>query len=115
MPPPGSRRWQQATALVSLSAGGAMTGFSFAHGTAAEMTSPTRMPVNLMALEQAGQAGQAAQASDGALRAAIVNVAKYYLRMAQTKTPGRDGGAHLAAATAWTARTTASPAPRSPA
>ena len=42
--------WQQATALVSLSTCGAMTGFAFAHGTVDEMTSPTRIPVKLMAL-----------------------------------------------------------------
>ena len=36
--------WQQATALVSLSTCGAMTGFTFAHGTVAELTSPASMP-----------------------------------------------------------------------
>ena len=77
--------WQQATALVSLSTCGAMTGFAFAHGTVGDMTSPTRMPVHLLALKGQGQAG--VPASDGALRSAIVNVANYYLRMAQSKTP----------------------------
>ncbi len=33
-------RWQQATALVSLSTCGAMTGLSLAHGTVADLTSP---------------------------------------------------------------------------
>ena len=42
--------WQQATALVSLSTYGAMTGFTFAHGTVAELTSPASMPAHLMAL-----------------------------------------------------------------
>ena len=42
-------RWQQATALVSLSTAGAMTGFSFAHGSVADLTSPTGMPVKLLA------------------------------------------------------------------
>jgi hypothetical protein len=42
---------QQATALVSLSTCGAMTGFAFAHGTVGEMTSPTRMPVHLLAVD----------------------------------------------------------------
>ena len=45
-------RWQQATALVSLSTAGAMTGFSFAHGTVADLTAPTRMPVKLLALDK---------------------------------------------------------------
>ncbi len=76
--------WQQATALVSLSTCGAMTGFAFAHGTVDDMTSPTRMPVHLLALKKPAQA---LSASDSALRSAIVNVASYYLRMAQTKSP----------------------------
>jgi len=76
--------WQQATALVSLGAGGAITGFSFAPGAAADVASPTSMPVHLMALERAAQP---APADDVMLRTAIVNVANYYLKMAQTKTP----------------------------
>jgi flagellum-specific peptidoglycan hydrolase FlgJ len=77
-------RWQQATALVSLSTAGAMTGFSFAHGTVADLTAPTRMPVKLLALDK--PAGSA-EASDGALRSAIVKSAKYYLRLAQSRSP----------------------------
>jgi len=61
-----------------------MTGFAFAHGTVDDMTSPTRMPVHLMALEKPARP---VSASDSALRSAIVNVANYYLRMAQTKSP----------------------------
>ena len=76
--------WQQATALVSLSTCGAMTGFAFAHGTVDDMTSPTRMPVHLMALTKPARP---VSASDSALRSAIVNVANYYLRMAQSKSP----------------------------
>ena len=76
--------WQQATALVSLSTCGAMTGFAFAHGTVDDMTSPTRMPVHLLALERPAKP---VSASDSALRSAVVNVANYYLRMAQTKSP----------------------------
>ena len=76
--------WQQATALVSLSTCGAMTGFAFAHGTVDDMTSPTRMPVHLLALKKPAKP---VSASDSALRSAIVNVANYYLRMAQTKSP----------------------------
>jgi len=79
--------WQQATALVSLSTCGAMTGFAFAHGTVDEMTSPTRMPVKLMALNKPAKPATPAQASDSALRSAIVKVARNYLRMAQSKSP----------------------------
>jgi flagellum-specific peptidoglycan hydrolase FlgJ len=80
--------WQQATALVSLSTCGAMTGFSFTHGTVAEMTSPTSMPVHLVDFSKpARPAAGSASAADGTLRSAIVNVANYYLRMAQTRTP----------------------------
>ena len=61
-----------------------MTGFAFAHGTVDDMTSPTRMPVHLMALKKPAKP---VSASDSALRSAIVNVANYYLRMAQTKSP----------------------------
>jgi flagellum-specific peptidoglycan hydrolase FlgJ len=76
--------WQQATALVSLSTCGAMTGFTFAHGTVADMTSPASMPLHLMALDKPASP---ASSSDSALRSAIVSVAKYYLQMAQSKTP----------------------------
>jgi flagellum-specific peptidoglycan hydrolase FlgJ len=91
--------WQRATALVSLSTCGAMTGFSFTHGTVADMTSPTSMPVHLLEFKKAARlasvsAAASASASDSAsdsadstLRSAIVNVASYYLRMAQSKTP----------------------------
>ena len=76
------------TALVSLSAGGAITGFSFVPQAAADISSPTSMPLNLVALKQSAQAAtDGAQESDAMLRTAIVNVADYYLRMAQTKTP----------------------------
>ncbi len=76
--------WQQATALVSLSTCGAMTGFTFAHGTVADMTSPTSMPVHLMALDTPATP---ASSNDSALRSAIVSAAKYYVQMAQSKTP----------------------------
>ena len=76
--------WQQATALVSLSTCGAMTGFTFAHGTVADVTSPTSMPVHLMALDKPAPP---TSSSDSALRSAIVSVAKYYLQVAQSKTP----------------------------
>ena len=84
MPPLRKPTWQQATALVSLSTCGAMTGFAFAHGTVDEMTSPTRMPVKLVALDKPAKPEQT---GDSALRSAIVKVAKYYLRMARSKSP----------------------------
>ena len=61
-----------------------MTGFAFAHGSVDDMTSPTRMPVHLLALKKPARP---VSASASALRSAIVNVANYYLRMAQTKSP----------------------------
>jgi flagellum-specific peptidoglycan hydrolase FlgJ len=76
--------WQQMTALVSLSAGGAITGFSFAQGSPADLTSPSGVPVHLLALEQSVQR---ASAGDAMLRSAIINVANYYLHLAKTKSP----------------------------
>jgi flagellum-specific peptidoglycan hydrolase FlgJ len=84
MPSASKPWWQQATALVSLGAGGAITGLSFVPQPAAELTSPTSMPIHLMALERSARQ---ATASDATLRSAVVNVARYYLRMAEGKTP----------------------------
>jgi len=84
MPSASKPWWQQATALVSLGAGGAVTGLAFVPQPAAELTSPTSMPVHLMALEQSARP---AAADDAALRSAIVNVANYYRRLAESKTP----------------------------
>jgi flagellum-specific peptidoglycan hydrolase FlgJ len=81
-------RWQQATALVSLSTCGAMTGFSFAHGSVADLTSPSNIPVKLMALNKpARSAAASASASDSALRSAIVTAARHYLSLAQNRSP----------------------------
>ncbi len=80
----GRPRWQHITALVSLSAGGAITGLSFAPGTPSELASPTGMPIHLLALKQSAQP---ALGDDAMLRSAIVNVASYYLRMANGETP----------------------------
>ena len=82
--------WQQATALVTVSAGGVITGFNFVPG-AATPTTPASVPLHQLALEQAAQPDTAgkATASDAQLRAAIVNVARYYLKLAQTKTPAQ--------------------------
>jgi flagellum-specific peptidoglycan hydrolase FlgJ len=77
-------RWQQATALVSLSTAGAMTGIAFAHGTAADLTSPAGMPAHLLAFKK--PSGPAASGDD-ALRSAIVSAAQSFLRLAQGKTP----------------------------
>jgi flagellum-specific peptidoglycan hydrolase FlgJ len=65
-----------------------MTGFSFSHGTVAQMTSPASMPVHLVDFSTPTQpAASSASEEDSTLRSAIVNVANYYLRMAQSKTP----------------------------
>ncbi len=82
--------WQQATAIVTVSASGVITGFNFAPAAAAE-TTPTSVPLHLLALQQAAQPDTAgkAPASDAQLRAAIVNVAGYYLKLAKTKTPAQ--------------------------
>jgi flagellum-specific peptidoglycan hydrolase FlgJ len=61
-----------------------MTGFSVAHGTVADLTSPSSVPVKLMALNK--PAGSPA-ASDSALRAAIVKAARQYLGLAQSRSP----------------------------
>ena len=84
MRPANRPRWQQVTALVSLSAGGVITGFSFVPRAAADLASPTGMPIQLLALQQSAQS---APADDAMLRSAIVNVADYYLRMAKDRTP----------------------------
>jgi len=76
--------WQQATAVVSLGAGGVITGLSFVPQSPAELTSPAGLPVQLMALEQSAHQ---APAADGQLRSAIVNVARHYLRLAQGRSP----------------------------
>ncbi len=61
-----------------------MTGFTFAHGTVTDMTSPTSMPVHLTALDKPSSPSSP---GDGALRSAIVSVARHYLQMAQSSTP----------------------------
>src|SRR6266516_3659348 len=102
--------WQQATALVSLGAGGAITGLSFVPQSPAELTSPASLPINLMALEHAARQGTA---SDATLRSAIINVAKYYLRMAESKTPAETLalGAHAVGQESWVTGGTSYPWP----
>ena len=77
-------RWQQATALVSLSTCGALTGLSLVHATVADLTSPTSMPFQLLAVNKPTRS---AAATDSALRSAIVNAAEHYLRLAQSHSP----------------------------
>jgi flagellum-specific peptidoglycan hydrolase FlgJ len=84
MNPAGKPLWQRVTALVSLSTGGAVTGFSFVPGAVADIATPTSMPIRLMALEKSVQPSAS---DDALLRSAIVNVASYYLKMAEGKTP----------------------------
>jgi flagellum-specific peptidoglycan hydrolase FlgJ len=93
--------WQQATALVTVTTGGMITGFNFVPGAAVTMTSPTSVPLHLLALEQAGRpgtpmnaravGGDSADAATGnaLLRSAIVNVAKYYLQLSATRAPAQ--------------------------
>jgi mannosyl-glycoprotein endo-beta-N-acetylglucosaminidase len=69
---------------VSLSTCGTVTGFTVAHDTVAEMTSPAGVPVHLLALDEPAAA---ASRGDGALRSAIVSVARHYLQLAKTRTP----------------------------
>jgi lysozyme len=86
--PPRKPWWQQATALVSLGTSGAITGFAFAHGTPAHLASPASVPVTLTALDQAAQPASGQAASDeSVVRSAIVKVASYYAKLAETKTP----------------------------
>ena len=84
-----------------MTTGGVITGFNYIQGAAATMTSPTSVPLPLLALEQAAQPGSAMNAraiggdsadsgtSDALLRSAIVNVAKYYLQIAATRSPAQ--------------------------
>jgi flagellum-specific peptidoglycan hydrolase FlgJ len=93
--------WQQATALVAVTTGGAITGLTFVPGAAETMTSPSSVPLHLLALEQAAHPGDAGNArafgadgpgsaaGDQLLRSAIVNVAKYYLQLAKTRSPAQ--------------------------
>jgi len=69
---------------VSLSTCGTVTGFTVAHGTVAEMTSPAGVPAHLLALDEPAAS---TSPGDGALRSAIVSVARHYLQLARTRTP----------------------------
>ena len=69
---------------MSLSTCGTVTGFTVAQGTVAEMTSPASVPAHLLALDEPAAS---ASPGDGALRSAIVSVARHYLQLARTRTP----------------------------
>ena len=69
---------------MSLSTCGTVTGFTVAHGTVADMTSPAGMPAHLLALDQPAASSSS---GDSALRSAIVSVARHYLKLARTRTP----------------------------
>ena len=69
---------------MSLSTCGTVTGFTVAHGTVAEMTSPAGLPAHLLAQDKAAAS---TSPGDGALRSAIVSVARHYLQLARTRTP----------------------------
>jgi flagellum-specific peptidoglycan hydrolase FlgJ len=87
----GKPWWQQATALVTVTTGGMITGLSFVPGTAAAATAPAAVPLHLLALQQAAQpaAPGGTAAGDAQVRTAIVNVAKYYLQLARANTPAQ--------------------------
>jgi hypothetical protein len=61
-----------------------MTGFTVAHGTVADMTSPTSVPAHLLALDKPATPDAS---GDNALRSAIVSVARHYLELARIRTP----------------------------
>ena len=85
MPRPHRPQWQQATALITLGAGGAVTGFSFVPKAPADLTSPASLPpVKLLALEHTSGP---APGSDAMLRAAIVHVARHFMRLAESRSP----------------------------
>jgi len=83
---PASRpQWQQATALITIGAGSVATGITFVPNAAADLTSPASVaPVTLLALEHANAH---APGKDAMLRAAIVHMARHFLRLAQTRSP----------------------------
>jgi flagellum-specific peptidoglycan hydrolase FlgJ len=85
VPPASKPQWQQATALITIGAGGVATGITFVPKAAADVTSPASVPpVTLLALEHANVH---APGKDAMLRAAIVHMARHFLRLAQTRSP----------------------------
>jgi flagellum-specific peptidoglycan hydrolase FlgJ len=85
VPPAPRPQWQQATALITIGAGGIATGLSFVPKAAADLTTPASIPpVTLLALEHANAP---APGRDAMLRAAIVHMARHFLRLADTRSP----------------------------
>ena len=75
-----------------MTTGGVITGLSFVPGpAAAASTAPSGVPLHLLALDQAARpaAPGAAAAGDAQVRAAVVNVARYYLKLARANTPAQ--------------------------
>jgi Mannosyl-glycoprotein endo-beta-N-acetylglucosaminidase len=85
MSPASRPPWQRATALASIGASGIATGISFLPKTPADLTSPASVaPATLLALEHLNGP---APGSDAMLRAAIVHMARHFLRLADTRSP----------------------------
>jgi hypothetical protein len=84
LPPAARPQWQQATALLTLGAGGVVTGLSLVPNSPADLTSPASLPVKLVALERSASP---APGGDALLRSSIVHVARHFLRLAQTRSP----------------------------
>jgi hypothetical protein len=85
VPPAPRPQWQQATALITIGAGSIATGLAFVPKAAADLTTPASIPpVTLLALEHANAP---APGRDAMLRAAIVHMARHFLRLAQTRSP----------------------------
>src|SRR5437764_3379462 len=85
VPPAPRPQWQQATALITVGAGSIATGLAFVPKAAADLTTPASIPpVTLLALEHANAP---APGRDAMLRAAIVHIARHFLRLAETRSP----------------------------
>jgi flagellum-specific peptidoglycan hydrolase FlgJ len=85
VPPAPRPQWQQATALITIGAGSIATGLSLVPKAVADLTTPASIPpVTLLALEHANAP---APGRDAMLRAAIVHMARHFLRLAETRSP----------------------------
>jgi hypothetical protein len=84
LPPAARPQWQQTTALITLGAGGVMTGLSLVPKAPAALTSPASLPIRLLAMQRADGP---APGGDAMLRSAIVHVARHFQRLAETRSP----------------------------
>jgi hypothetical protein len=85
VPPAPRPQWQQATALITIGAGSIATGLSLVPKAPADLTTPASIPpVTLLALDHANAP---APGRDAMLRAAIVHMARHFLRLAETRSP----------------------------